>query len=371
MKKTRQVLVMTAAMIATVMVLPLGSAAQPENQPYVFMSEETGGGGSYLGVDTQNVTPEMVGPLHLKEESGVEVTMVDQDAPAGKAGLKEHDVILSINDEKIESEEQLRRVIHEIPAGRTVTIGISRDGQSMTLKAQLAERDMDHSFNFNTPVMNIPAIHIPPINMPQIDIPSVVVIHSPRSSGIMVENLTPQLGDYFGVKSGNGVLIRSVEKGSRAAEAGFRAGDVIVKVNGSSISDCSDFSRVLRDRQGTKATVVVIREHREQTLTLTLPEPRHSGSLEGCGYIDSVTCAQIVKEGSEVANLIPEIKTAEMKRLQPQLKHLHKQMEHELRAHRGEIKDVQKDMEKVQDEFRQEKREVEREVKQWMKDTEI
>ena len=110
--------------------------------------------------------------------------------PPGKAGLKEHDVILSINDQKIESVEQLRRVVHEIPPGRSVTIGISRAGQPMTLKAQLAERNMDRSFNFTVPPVNIPAIHIPPINMPEIDVPTVVVMHSPHNSGMMVENLT-------------------------------------------------------------------------------------------------------------------------------------------------------------------------------------
>ena len=78
--------------------------------------------------------------LKLKEEHGVEVTLVDQDAPAGKAGLKEHDVILSLNGSQVESVEQLRRMIHEIPPGRFVTLGIIRDGQSMTLKAQLADR---------------------------------------------------------------------------------------------------------------------------------------------------------------------------------------------------------------------------------------
>src|SRR5579885_3386299 len=115
--------------------VPTGLSAQPENRPYVFFGEDSGGG-SYLGVDTENVTPQRVSDLHLKEESGVEITMVDQDAPAGKAGLKDHDVILSINDQKIESEEQLRRVIHEIPPGRTITIGISRNGQAMTLTAR-------------------------------------------------------------------------------------------------------------------------------------------------------------------------------------------------------------------------------------------
>ncbi|HUK47403.1 MAG TPA: PDZ domain-containing protein [Terriglobales bacterium] len=370
MRTKSQILPLVAAMIAYGVALPLKLAAQPENSPYVFMSEESGGGGSYLGVDTRNITPEMVGPLHLKEESGVEVTMVDQDAPAGKAGLKEHDVILSINDEKIESEEQLRRVIHEIPAGRTITIGISRNGEPMTLKAQLAERDMDHNFNFNfnTPVVNVPAIHVPPINMPEIDIPTVVVIHSPRNSGIMVENLTPQLGEYFGVKSGNGVLIRTVEKGSRAEQAGFRAGDVIVRVNGSAVNDCSDFSRLLRDRNGAKASVVIIRDHREQTLTLSLPEPRHSGSLESCGYIESVTCAQIVNEGSEVAKLIPEMKTAELKQLQPQMQQLEKQFQQEMQSHSGEIK---KEMEQMQQDFRRQEQEMEKQMKEWMKDSEI
>ena len=261
--------------------------------------------------------------------------MVDQDAPAGKAGLKEHDVILSINDQKIESVEQLRRVVHEIPPGRTVTIGISRAGQPMTLKAQLAERNMDRSFNFTMPPINIPAIHIPPINMPEIDVPTVVVIHSPHNSGMMVENLTPQLGDFFGVKSGNGVLIRSVERGSRAEQAGFRAGDVIVKVNGSAVTDCSDFTRLLRERKQDKASVTVMRDRKEQNLTLTLPEPRRSGSLKDCDYVEAATCAQFVNAGTEVAQAIPEFTTAEIKRLQPQMEQLQKQMQEEMQNHQG------------------------------------
>jgi serine protease Do len=230
-------------LLLTVVVLMIAAPsvlAQPGPQPMVFYGEGPWGG-SYLGVDTQNVSADRIGQLHLKEERGVEVTTVDQDAPAGKAGIKEHDVILSVNEQQVESVEQLRRIIREIPAGRTVTIGISRDGQPLTLKAQLTERknigDMDHVFNFNMPPITVPAVHIPPINMPDMDVPSVVIMHSPARSGLMVENLTPQLGDYFGVKSGTGVLVRSVEKGSRGEQAGFRAGDVVVKINGSPVNE--------------------------------------------------------------------------------------------------------------------------------------
>src|SRR6201987_2888560 len=169
--------------------------------------------GAYLGVDISDVSRDRLEALKLKDERGVEVTMVDQDAPAGKAGLKEHDVILTMNGTAVESGAQLRRMIRETPAGRVVSLGISRDGQPLTIKVQLADRHKSNSwmsrgkdFKFEMPPM-------PPI--PDMDVPvSVVVVHSSLRSGLMVENITPQLGEFFGVKNGKGVLVRSVEKGT-------------------------------------------------------------------------------------------------------------------------------------------------------------
>src|SRR5437660_11399171 len=167
-------------------------SSQPYGESYGFSSEDLGGG-SYLGVDTRDIRADRLSALHLKEEHGVEVTMVDQDAPAGKAGVKEHDVILTINNQGVESVEQLRRMIHEIPAGRTIEIGISRDGQVSTLKAQLAERNKtfgsNREFNWVMPP-NIPAINIPKINIPEMDFQVVTVMRSPSRSGLMVENHT-------------------------------------------------------------------------------------------------------------------------------------------------------------------------------------
>ena len=362
--------------------------AQPSSHPYVFYSEDESGS-SYLGVQTQDVTADRIGPLHLKEERGVEITTVDQDAPASKAGLKEHDVILSVNDQKIESVEQLKRVIREIPAGRTISIGISRDGQPMTLKAQLAERDkmeMDRSFNFTMPPMppiNVPAIHIPPINLPDMDFAGgIVVMHSPARSGLMVENLTPQLGDFFGVKNGSGVLIRSVEKGSRGEQAGFRAGDVVIKIDGSAVNDCSDFTRLLRKRTDNKASVTVMRDRREQNLTLTLPE-RHAGALNqrsGCVSDDWDDCAADLK--ADVAELIPAIRTAErvqlqpemqklqkqVARMQPQMERLQKEVQREVQGHQQELR---KEMEKVQKDLRRQEEDIKEQIRTWVKNSEI
>jgi len=97
---------------------------------------------------------------------------------------------------------------------------------------------------------------------------------------LMVENITPQLGDFFGVKNGKGVLVRSVEKGSRAEKAGFHAGDVVVKVNDQVVHDTSDFTHALRSSSAGTAAVTVIRDKREQSITLTLPPRKDSGRLQ-------------------------------------------------------------------------------------------
>src|SRR5581483_566745 len=290
-------------------------------ETYGYASEDFGGG-SYLGVDTRNVTSDRLGTLKLKEEKGVEVTMVDQDAPAGKAGLKERDVIVSMNGTEVESVEQFRRLIRETPPGRVVNLGVMRDGQPLTLKVQLADRKkafayaMPNGKEFKFAMPAIPPV--PPVPaMPafaDMDVPvSVVVVHSAARSGLMVENLTPQLGEFFGAKSGHGVLVRSVEKGSRADKAGFRAGDVIVKVNGEAITDSSDFTHALHSRKQNNVTVNVIRDKKEQTLTLPLPERKQSSvfeSVEDLPDIHAETEIDLSGLRSEMAELGPQIQLA-------------------------------------------------------------
>ena len=259
-------------MFSFALAISLGASAQPaepsagseyytgENGDWSAGSEE-GGGSSYLGVDIADVSAERLAELKLKEEHGAEVTMVDQDAPAGKAGLHERDVIVSLNGAPVESATQLRRMIKETPSGRVVTLGISRDGQPMTIKVQLADRHKSMAWEPKMPAM--PVMPQMP-SMPDFDVPvSVVIVHSSMRSGLMVENLTAQLGDFFGVKDGKGVLVRSVEKGSRGEKAGFRAGDVVVKVNNQPVHDSSDFTHALRSSAGT-ATVTVMRERKSR-----------------------------------------------------------------------------------------------------------
>jgi hypothetical protein len=108
--------------------------------------------------------------------------------------------------------------------------------------------------------------------MPAFDVPAIdVIVHSSVRGGLMVENLTPQLGDFFGVKNGQGVLVRSVERGSPAERAGFRAGDVIVKVGNEPVADTSDWRNAMRRHARGPLPVGILRQHRPMTLSLTVP----------------------------------------------------------------------------------------------------
>jgi hypothetical protein len=337
------------------------------SQPFGIPSEDSGT--SYLGVDIADITSDRLGTLKLKEEQGVEVTMVDQDAPAGKAGIKEHDVILTMNGTAVESKTQLQRMIHETPAGRVISLGLSRDGQPVTVKVQLADRrsefhhmakGKEDGFQFEMPQLP---------SLPDFDVPNigVVVVHSSVRSGLMVENLTPQLGEFFGAKNGNGVLVRSVEKGSRAEKAGLRAGDVIVRVGDQPVHDTSDFTHVFHSRSAGSVNVGVIRDRKEQTITITLPERKDSGEMIEESFdapqLDAETQMDLSEVRDEIAKLRPQLElAAEQSRAMSGTQKAYCSQKKEMLEHAEELKrelsprvreELQKSREKLREEMQQ------------------
>ena len=277
---------MTHTIAAAILVAGLAlPATAGEMQPDPLSSHMSGyfysAGHSYLGIDIRDVTSDRVNALKLKEERGVEIMMVDQDAPAGKAGLREHDVILDFNGTAVESEEQLRRLIREMPPGRTVTLGISRDGQPIKVSAQLADHSKMAAQNY--PHMPLPPGHMPAFPRNSIDIPNIQVQTYSSILGMQTEGLTRQLGEFFGVKDGEGILIRSVEKGSAADKAGLKAGDVMVRADNEKLTDRSDLLHAVRKHpEAGKMSLVVVRDKREQTIVLPLPD---RGARDSSGLV--------------------------------------------------------------------------------------
>jgi serine protease Do len=92
--------------------------------------------------------------------------------------------------------------------------------------------------------------------------------------GVEVEPLSGQLGEYFGVKEG--VLVRSVTKGSEAERAGIKAGDVITSVGGARVTNGAEITAQLRAARGASVSVALMRDHREMTVNVP-SDARDSG----------------------------------------------------------------------------------------------
>ncbi len=258
----------------------------------------------YLGVNIRDVGDEQIAQLKLKESRGAEVTSVDHDGPAGKAGLREHDVILQMNGTVIEGEDQLRRMLRETPAGRTVSLVISRDGQVQTLSTMLANRlELERKAWEDHWRVPVPSEEVVPAPAPQSASGTSSTANSKSQSffspgaaarsghalmgalsigssytGAMVETMGPQLAEFFGTP-GAGVLVHSVDANSPAANAGLRAGDVVVRVNATKMTSSGDWMKVVRENRGKAVAVVVLRDKKEQTLTLT-PDGKKRSSVE-------------------------------------------------------------------------------------------
>jgi serine protease Do len=230
------------------------------------------GGGSYLGVNVQEIDSDRAKVLKLREEAGVEITSVKADSPAEKAGLKSGDAILQYNGQRVEGMEQFSRFVRETPAGREVKLEIWRNGAPQSLSVKLMAHPSMNGFIGGFPAVAAPRAFTFTPGMP--DLPRSFMSWQSSMLGVEAESLDGQLAQYFGVKEG--VLVRSVTTGSAAEKGGLKAGDVIIRVDDSKISTPADVSNRIRSMQGKQVPIVVMRDRKEITLTVTIDENHHA-----------------------------------------------------------------------------------------------
>jgi serine protease Do len=229
----------------------------------------------YLGVDLREIDHDRVNALRLKDTHAAEVVMVDHDAPAGKSGLKVHDVILQLDGQPFDNADQLRRRLREMPAGRTVTLLVSRDGNPMTFTVRLCDREVlqqqawSQHFSVPEPAGSFLG-NSGPTGPGFIDnlIPKALYV------GADVNPVRTQLADYFGVRSGTGLLVESVDDQSPAARAGLKAGDVVVKVASQQMTSRNDWLKAIRNHRGQPVQVTIMRNKQEQILTMSAGKPK-------------------------------------------------------------------------------------------------
>jgi predicted metalloprotease with PDZ domain len=240
----------------------------------------------YLGVDVTDVDADKAQALKLKDVHGAVITLIDHDAPAGQIGLKVNDVVLAIDGQNVADADALRRLLRDTPPGRKVSLEISRDGNIQTLAVQLVDRKaMEHDIwtRLDIDVDGIAPVAPPPtMGITGSDVPvssgfHISVFTSTLNVGALVEPLTSQMAEYLGVQSG--LMVKQVARKSEAAASGLKAFDVILKVGSDSITTAADWDRDLRSNVGKPVQVTILRDKKQQTLTLQV-DSKHRGAAD-------------------------------------------------------------------------------------------
>ncbi|NNE64965.1 MAG: PDZ domain-containing protein [Pyrinomonadaceae bacterium] len=251
-----------------------------------------GGSGGFLGVELKEVSSENYQELGLSEVKGVAVRRVIEDSAAKKAGLQKGDVILAFNGERITSSRKFSRLVREVAPDHTVTLSVSRNGSEMEIPVTMGKRKGmafstgDFVFPDMPEMPDVPgAIRVP---MPPRGTAPIIVapkgegrsfaFFSGRYLGVGVTSLTKQLGEYFGVEGGQGLLINDVSKDSPAERAGLKAGDIIVEIDGKPVKNHFDLTGGIADKKEGDVQVTIIRDRGRQVLSVT-PEKRKPGKI--------------------------------------------------------------------------------------------
>jgi serine protease Do len=245
----------------------------------------------YLGIVFVDLSEDQTSALHVK--GGAEIVLVDHDGPAGKIGLRPHDIIVRVNGQAVANSEALRRMIHDASESVPVSLDVLRQNQSLILTAQLADRGevareaLKHMVSPPDSPVEDP---MPPMVMGQGFMEQTIpppakqsflasMLHSTPFTGLAMDEMEPQLGAFFGAPRGVGLLVNTVLPNSPAATAGLRAGDILLKADAMNLRSVADWTRYLHATRGRAITLTVLREKQSQVITL-LPELKKHSMVE-------------------------------------------------------------------------------------------
>lgn len=267
------------------------SAPRIERQMQIFTNDS----GGYLGVQSQDVTKENFSKFGLREVRGAAIEKVVENSPAAQAGLQAGDVIIKVDGEQVTSAKKLSRLISEIAPDHQAKITVLRAGNERDLTATIGKRTApsfgNGNFTVTTPegLGSLGQLGEMPQMMPfpqgnltlpngQGNQPFYMYRGDSRQIGVGVTALNNQLGDYFGVADGKGILINSVKENSPAAKAGLKAGDVITEIDGKTVAQTLDLVRSLSEKKEGDVTLTIIRNKNRQTVKVT-PEKMAGGNM--------------------------------------------------------------------------------------------
>lgn len=237
----------------------------------------------YLGVYFENLSSRRRADLGIESKGGAVIAAVDHDAPAGKAGLHRHDLVLKLNGKEVGSAKDFQQMLANMSPGQAVVLDIVRDGQPMEIHAVLASRQAVErnawSQHYTVPDPRAEAIVKKrfPARVPLDAGKTTIVDNGAKSenptlpyTGVELETMSPQLAQYFGAKASGGLLARNIDPNSPGSRAGLKAGDVICKANGASVDSTASWHRILMENRNVPIRLSILRRRQSRTLLLNL-----------------------------------------------------------------------------------------------------
>ena len=197
----------------------------------------------WLGVQIQNLTPEMATSIGVPDAKGAIVASVIANSPAERAGFMAGDVITAVNGDEVNDQRDLTRRVGNLIAGQTASFAVLRNGEPMTINALIELRDEDEVALAS--------------GAPGGDGPSG---SSAESLGLGLLPLNPLARQQFNIDdSVDGVLVTEVAPGSEAAEKGFRPGTVIVAVGNREVTTPDDVTdAVVAARESGRESILLL-----------------------------------------------------------------------------------------------------------------
>ena len=179
----------------------------------------------YLGVAIQPLSTDIAAGLGLPKDKGEIVASVEPNGPAAKAGIKQGDVIVRINNSDVTYDNTLSYVVANTPIGSSVPIELIRDGQHRMISATIAQRPSEA-------IVQARAGLTPDDAGDSADTKSPAAEATKASLGITLQPLTAQLRQQLKIPDTvKGVVIAGITPSSDAATNGLQRGDIILQIN--------------------------------------------------------------------------------------------------------------------------------------------
>jgi serine protease Do len=175
----------------------------------------------YLGVGIQPLDEGLASRFKLQTTDGAQINLVTPDSPAAKAGLKEGDVITSVEGKKVEGPSDLRMTVGGMMPGKKVEVKYLRAGEEKSAQIELAE-------------MPSKAIASIQPDKPESNDPDVL-------DGVTVTNIDGEARKKFNIpETAKGVVVTEIDQESPCFEAGIRVGDVIQEIEQTPVKNADD-----------------------------------------------------------------------------------------------------------------------------------